>query len=150
MIPNKLYQQILENMPIFCIDIVLYHQGKVLLTYRTQEPAKDQWWIQGGRVFKNETFAQAVQRLAKREIGIEADIIKQIGAYEVFFLQGILPTKTGIHDVAVVFLVKPKDNTKIKLDETHKEWKWIDLIDDNLHNYVKTVLRDAKVFEQKT
>ena len=109
MIPNKLYQQILENMPIFCIDIVLYHQGKVLLTYRTQEPAKDQWWIQGGRVFKNETFAQAAQRLAKREIGIEIDIIKQIGAYEVFFEKGILPVKTGIHDVAVVFLVKPKD-----------------------------------------
>src|SRR3989344_3692653 len=114
MIPNELYQQILENMPIFCIDIVLYHNNQVFLTYRTQEPAKDQWWIQGGRVFKNETFAEAVQRLAKREIGIEVDIIKQIGTYEVFFKQGILPVETGIHDVAVIFLVKPKDNTEIQ------------------------------------
>ena len=146
MIPTNLYQQILEYLPIFCIDLVLYHQGKVLLTYRTQQPAKDQWWIQGGRVFKNETFSQAVQRLAKREIGIEVEILNQIGTYEVFFEQGILPTKTGIHDVAVCFLVKPKDKAEIKLDPTHQQWKWIDKIEAHWHPYVKTVLEEAKIF----
>ena len=145
MIPNELYQQILEHMPIFCIDIVLYHQGKVLLTYRTQEPAINQWWIQGGRVFKNETFSQAVQRLAKREIGIEVEIITQIGTYEVFFEQGIFETKSGIHDVAVCFLVKPKDSTEIELDQTHTKWKWIGRIESDLDPYVKKVLEDAKI-----
>ncbi len=87
MIPDNLYQQILENMPIFCIDFILYHNNKVLLTKRTQEPAKDQLWIQGGRVLKNERFKDAVQRLAKRELGIEVEIIKEIGTYEVFFIK---------------------------------------------------------------
>jgi colanic acid biosynthesis protein WcaH len=148
MIPNELYKQIIENMPVFCIDVVLVHEGKVFLTYRNDEPAKNQWWIQGGRVWKNEKIQDAVQRLAKREIGSEVEIINEIGTYEVFFNESPLEgVETGIHDLALCFLVKPKGELNINLDKTHKQWKWVDST-ENLHPYVKKVIEDSKVFEK--
>lgn len=149
LIPEKLYAQIRENMPIPCMDFVLYHKGKVLLTQRTQEPAKGQWWVQGGRIFKHETFAQALQRLAKREIGSEIKIIRQIGAYEFHSDAANFDVKTGTHDVAVVYLAAPKDeNVFISLDETHSKFKWVEEIDTDLHPYVKSVLKDSGVFRK--
>ncbi|HLC51662.1 MAG TPA: NUDIX domain-containing protein [Candidatus Nanoarchaeia archaeon] len=145
MIPNQLYQQILENMPILCIDFVLENEGKVLLTYRTEEPAKDQWWIQGGRVHKNEKLIDAVRRKAKDEIGIDVDIVKIIGTYEIMFEKGAFNLQ--VHDVAVCFLVKPKNGIRITLDATHQKYKWISKIEEDLHPYVKEVLDDSKVFQ---
>ena len=146
-IPEELYTQIRENMPVPCVDFVLYHKGKVLLTYRTQEPAKGQWWVQGGRIFKHETFAQALQRLAKREIGSEIKVIKQIGAYEFHSDKANFEVKTGTHDVVVVFLAVPaNDNFMVSMDETHSQYKWIDRIEEGLHSYVKEVIKDSDVF----
>lgn len=146
-IPSELYSQILEHMPIPCIDFVLYHKGKVLLTYRIQEPEKDQWWVQGGRIFKHETFDQALQRLAKREIGSEVKIIRKTGAYEYHSNQAAFGVKTGTHAVVVVYLVKPaNDNFTVSMDETHSKYKWIDHIEDDLQPYVKEVLNDSGVF----
>lgn len=148
LISDHLYLQILEHMPILCVDLVLVHQGKVLLTYRTQEPAKDQWWIQGGRVLKNERLTEAVQRLAKREIGIPVHILRQIGTYEFFSEKGPLAVQTGIHDVAVVYLVEPTESDfKLQLDFTHAQSRWISFIEDGLDPYIKTVLNDAGVFD---
>lgn len=144
MIPNNLYKKILENVPVLCIDFVLVNDGKILLTYRTEEPAKDQWWIQGGRVHKNEKLIDTVRRKAKEEIGIEVEIVRIIGVYEIMFEQGAF--NLPVHDVAICFLVKPKNDAKVTLDSTHQEYKWISKIDNDLHPYVKEVLSDSKVF----
>lgn len=144
MIPNDLYKKILENMPILCIDFVLVNNGKVLLTLRTKEPSKNQWWIQGGRVHKNEKLVDTVTRKAKEEVGIDVEIIRILGVYEIMFEKGAFDLP--VHDVAVCFLVKPKDNVKISLDHTHQKYKWIDKIDEELHPYVKEVLNDSKIF----
>jgi len=147
-IPEKLYSQILEYMPIACIDFVLYHKGKVLLTYRTQEPEKGQWWVQGGRIFKHELLEEALQRLAKREIGSEIKIIRKMGAYEYHsHTKAAFGVKTGTHAVVVVYLVKPlKNDFAISMDETHSKYKWIDHVEEDLQPYVKEVLKDSGVF----
>jgi len=147
-IPEKLYKEILEHMPIPCIDLVLYHKGKVLLTYRMQEPEKGQWWVQGGRIFKHEKLEEALQRLAKREVGSEVKIIRKMGGYEYHSkTKAAFGVKTGTHAVVVVYLVKPVDDDfEVSMDETHSKYKWIDRIEDDLQPYVKEVLKDAGVF----
>lgn len=149
LIPEKLYKQILEHLPIPCIDFVLYHKGKVLLTYRTQEPAKNQWWVQGGRIFKHEKLEEALQRLAKREIGSEVEIIKKLGAYEYHSDKANFGIKSGTHAVVVVYLVRPvDDNFTVAMDGTHSKYKWIDQIEKDLDQYVKQVIRDSGVFRK--
>lgn len=148
LIPSDLYAQILEYMPIPCIDLVLFHNGKVLLTYRTQEPAKGQWWVQGGRVFKHELLHDAVQRLAKREIGSEVEIIRQIGGYEYHSDKATFGVKNGTHAVVIVYLVKPMNNIfSVSMDKTHSKYRWVDRIEEDFDPYVKKVVEDSRVFQ---
>ncbi len=149
-IPADLYEKIIEHMPIPCVDLVLLHQGKVLLTLRTQEPEKGKWWVQGGRIFKNESLQEALQRLARREIGSEVKILKQIGVYDYFSKVSVFPeVKSGTHCVVVCFLVEPQEkNFSLRMDKTHSEGKWIDCVFEDLEPYVKKVIRDSGVFKR--
>jgi colanic acid biosynthesis protein WcaH len=151
MIDKKTYKKILDLMPIICVDLVLYHKGKILLAKRVNEPAKGMWWIPGGRVLKNERLTDAVKRKAKEELGIDIIIKKVIGIYEIRFKNGpIKGIKDGIHDISINFLVGLKNKkTDIKLDRTNKKYIWIDNINSSLHPYVKEVIYDCKLFDDK-
>ena len=150
-IPLPLYKKILDLMPIPCIDLVFKANNDVYLFKRNYEPAKDEWWLVGGRIKRNETFKQAAIRKAKEEIGVDIKIIKMIGTYEIFFPVNRFDTKDsqiGTHTIAIGFLVEPKQKGfKFKLNEEYKGCKIIKRVDNSLHPYVKKVLRDAKVFE---
>ena len=43
MIPADEYKHILDIMPIPAVDLVVVHEGKVLLVKRTNEPEKGKW-----------------------------------------------------------------------------------------------------------
>ncbi len=49
MLPAKLYEQIVENVPLVCVDILLAVDNGVLLVKRKKPPFKG-WWLPGGRV----------------------------------------------------------------------------------------------------
>lgn len=122
-------------MPRLCVDLVVHDNGKVLICKRNNEPLKGKWALPGGRVFKGETLAAAVFRVAKQELGIEVKIDRQIEVNEFFSLQ---PER---HDVSVAYLVYPADNETIKLDKQHSECKWTDsaeeLFEERTRNEVK-------------
>jgi len=146
-IPDEVYEKILEYSVISAVDGIIFHNGKVLLAKRTQEPCKGEWWIPGGKQNKNELPEDAVKRKIKNEIGIDVKVEKMIGVYDVMFDKTAFPNvKTGVHYVARVYVVTPV-NLEIKLDSTQKEYRWINRVEEGLHDYVKTALRDSKVFE---
>lgn len=148
-IPDEIYKQIVEHAVISAVDAIVYHQGKVLLALRKQEPCKGQWWIPGGRQYKGETGEEAVVRKMKEEIGLDVEVKKQVGVYDVLFdTASFQNVKMGIHYVARVFLVTPKENSnKIILDSTQTSFKWVSEIDEDLHDFVKTALSQSGVFE---
>jgi len=146
-IPVEEYKKIMELMPIFCVDIVLAHKGKVLLVKRKNEPAKEEFWFIGGRVFKNEKMKDAAIRKVKEEVGLDAEIVRQVGAYEFMSDKAVFPDiKTGIHSPVVLFLIKLLNDQEVKLDDASSEFKWINKIEPNLHPYVKQALEDSGVF----
>lgn len=148
LIPKKDYKMILENMPVCCVDLVFHLGNKVLLVLRKQEPVKGEFWLPGGRIFKNERLVDAVARKAKEEFGVDVIIERKIGVYEIMFNNGpFKDLKTGVHDIAVCFLVKPLNKDfKIKIDETSSDYKWVAHIERSMHPYLKEVLADSKVF----
>ncbi len=169
-ISPDLYEQIIENIPIPCVDFVILHEGKVLLTLRTQEPEKDKWWVQGGRIFKNESLLEALQRLAHREVGCKVKILKNLGAYEYFSKASVFSgVKSGTHCLVACFLVEPVLDSAEKLkeeksarksfspimafspvlDKTHSQAKWISRIEEDLDPYVKQLIENAGVFDNK-
>lgn len=144
---DDLYKEIIENMPFCCVDIVIHDAGKVLLVYRKDEPAKNQWWVPGGRIYKNEKLIDAVKRKVKEETGLDVEIEKRIGVYEFTSDKSLYPdVKSGTHAIAIVYLVRPiKKDQKIEIDSTSENFKWIDKIEENLAPYIKKILKDSEV-----
>ena len=146
-IPDELYRQIIETMPVFCVDLVVYESGKVLLTYRKNKPAKGEWWIPGGRLIKGERLIDAVKRKLKEETGLEAKKIEFIGLQEYFSEKAVFENvKTGTHTPAGIYLVEVKEGD-VKLDSTSSDYKWIDKIEEDLNEYVKKALKGSGVFD---
>jgi len=119
------YAQIMELMPILCVDAVLRNsKGQYLLVKRANEPLKGQWWVIGGRVLKGETLKQAVIRKIKEEAGFIIDSVKPIGYYEEVAHVNRFGSSTPLHTVSVVFSAIVDESVQIKLDNQSTDWKY--------------------------
>jgi colanic acid biosynthesis protein WcaH len=144
LIDQKTYKKIYSLVPIPCIDILITHHNKFLLGKRVQKPAQKQWFVPGGRIFKNETLTQAARRKVKEELGINIRVsdLKFLNAQQTIFKDSALGGP--IHTVNIVFLLPLKLKPKINFDRKyHSKMKWFSEIDKNWHPYVKTVLETA-------
>jgi len=147
-IPDNLYKQILENMPVLCVDIIISYLGKVLLIRRGEAPAQRKWWVPGGRLYKNERILDAAKRKALKETNLNIQIKKMVGIYEYFSKEGKYPDmKTGTHTPVIVFLAEIDDqNPRVELDRTSLDYMWIGKIEENLEPYIKKILKDSGAF----
>ena len=147
-IPQEVYENILEYSIIGAVDAIILHKGKVLLGKRTQKPVKGEWWIPGGRQKKGELPEETVRRKVKEEVGLDVKVEKFVGVYDVIFNETASPNvKTGVHYIARAYIVTLINSDEIpKLDETQSEYRWIDHIEEELHDYVKVTLKDSGVF----
>ncbi|MBI1936252.1 NUDIX domain-containing protein [Candidatus Woesearchaeota archaeon] len=152
-IPAQLYRKIVAMMPICCVDGILKSGKNVYLFKRSRAPAKNQWWAVGGRIFKWETFKEAMLRKAKEEIGIKVKITKQIGTYEAFFGTGYFEssgqkTKKGAHTISVCFVIEPEYRMfRLKPNDEYSAYKRISKVENNFNPYIKRLLNDSGVFK---
>lgn len=153
-IPPSLYRKIVESMPVPCVDVVLKSGSRVFLFKRAYEPAKNKWWLIGGRILRGETFEEAVKRKVKEEVGIDAKVLKMIGVYEEFFVRsrfdGNAESKKnkndGTHTLSICFVAEPiKKDFGFTLNEEYGDYKSIHKIEKGLDPYVKRVLRDSGI-----
>ena len=82
LIPAKIYKKIVELVPIVCVDIIIFYQGKYVLVKRKTEPLKGKWWIPGGRAYKGEESLETAKRKMKNEVGLKSNDIRLYGIYE--------------------------------------------------------------------
>lgn len=136
-IPNDLYAKIHESLPIFCLDLVIVQDQKILLVKRNREPAKDQYWFPGGRMFKGEQFMDTARRIAQGEVGIHIDSIQILGADNLVFAEDPFGHGKGTHTPTCIIKCNLVTND-IKLDQNHDEFLWWDPTKpiDGLHSYV--------------
>ena len=52
-ITDERYKAIVEAVPICCVDLIIKSKGKILLVKRKNEPLKGEFWLPGGRIYKN-------------------------------------------------------------------------------------------------
>lgn len=142
LIPWPLYRQIIESVPIACVDIALVDNGHVLLVRRRDAPAKGQLWLPGGRVMKGEMLRHAAARKAREEVGVDCHVGPIIHTAETIFEDG--PDGVAIHSInACFFLFARHSVDHIQLDDHHDEWTWVDTIDPGWHPYVRACLAAA-------
>jgi colanic acid biosynthesis protein WcaH len=143
-IQPELYNEIISNIPICCVDVVIMYNSQVLLVKRKDEPCKDQWWIPGGRLLKNEELRDCAIRKAYEEVGLKCFVGPMIHTEETIFKTG--PNNIPVHSVNICFMVFPYMDKELKvvLDSHGYDYKWIDGIELNCyHPYVNNCLKKA-------
>ena len=149
---DGLYQEIHQNMPIACVDIVLKtSDGGFLLVKRDNEPAKNQWWVIGGRVRKNESLELAVIRKVKEEAGIELNQLEKVsGGYETIFEEDPFGHQQGTHTINTLFVgnISDDDLKKVKTDKLHSEVKVFKYIENTWHPCLQQYLKDCGFIEK--
>lgn len=134
MIPLEQYKQILDVLPILCVDVIITNPcGEYLLVRRKTEPLKDQWWVIGGRVLKGETMEEAVVRKVKTEVGLTLRNLRPIGFYEEVFPDAPFDLQTGLHTVSVVFAGEVDERQVITLDGQSADWAYSKTLPDIFH-----------------
>lgn len=82
------FDGIVACTPLVAIDLIVEDlNGAVLLGMRNNPPAKNSWFVPGGRVRKGETLAAAFCRITQDELGYQAFITQSrlLGVYEHFY-----------------------------------------------------------------
>jgi colanic acid biosynthesis protein WcaH len=75
---------IIADTPLISIDLIIRNPaGAILMGRRINEPAKDSWFVPGGRIYKNEDLEDAFKRITNDELGFELKIMQArlIGAF---------------------------------------------------------------------
>jgi colanic acid biosynthesis protein WcaH len=124
-IPAEQYQQIIEVLPILCVDVVVKNpRGEYLLIKRANEPRRGQWWVIGGRLLKGETLEEAVVRKVREETSLEVEAPHPIGYYEAVSQENPFGLAPRLHAVSVVFSTVIDDGQHIRLDDQSLDWKY--------------------------
>lgn len=143
-IPESQFAVCQQHLPEACVEVLLEHDGGVLLARRTNEPAAGEWFTPGTRLYKGETLADAAHRVAREELGVAVDLTGQLGVYSHFWDTSSVPGVDSRHTVNVVFRATPADSElDIELDEQHDAYRFVSTPDPELHEYMQRYLSDA-------
>ena len=59
------FLKIVELTPLVSIDLIVFNdKDEVLLGYRKNRPARDSWFVPGGKILKDERIHQAFRRIS--------------------------------------------------------------------------------------
>jgi ADP-ribose pyrophosphatase YjhB (NUDIX family) len=132
-IPQRLYNQILKNIPIVCVDIVVTYRPSAfktlaLLIKRKDFPCKDQWWLVGGRMRKFESFHMTAKRILKEEVGIKLSnrnySLKTIALASTIFSES--PVKNNPMQSINIVCYCEVPNKKVILNSHSSDYEWFD------------------------
>ncbi|MCS2150043.1 GDP-mannose mannosyl hydrolase [Scandinavium manionii] len=141
---EHVFKCIVANTPLISIDLIIRNtEGKVLLGQRQNRPAKDFWFVPGGRIFKDESFEIAFQRITKEELGLKLNLTYTtfLGIYEHFYDDNFSEANFSTHYVVLGYELFV-DDLRAELPHTqHSSYKWFDedtISDDpTVHQYTK-------------
>ena len=136
-VPHALYSQILQSIPIPCVDLVVSDlSGKVLLLLRKNPPAAGHWWFPGGRVLFGETRADAARRKLQEECGLAGSKFVEIGTFDLIF-ESVQSPK--IHSITTLFSACVQRPDDLLLDDQSLEACWLEprqWLERDLHPFV--------------
>lgn len=123
------FLQVVANAPLVSIDLVVVDADRrMLMGWRVNEPARNSWFVPGGRIWRGETLEQAFARIASAELGPgEWDIAdaRLLGLYTHIYptnfsgVEGI-----GTHYVVLAHLVEVLERP-VPPDEQHSDFVWL-------------------------
>lgn len=123
-IPEELYKQFHELMPIACVDLVVFNGSSVLLLERLREPEKGKFWFPGGRLMKNESIDEAIKRILFEETGLTLRFSFFLECFNGLFQADPFGHGEKTHTISLVHRVVPETSGPVKFDDDHGSFFW--------------------------
>jgi colanic acid biosynthesis protein WcaH len=129
-LPAEAFASLVASAPLISIDLVIENaQGQILLGLRKNPPAKDYWFVPGGRIHKGEKLDDAFARLTQDELGVGAarSGARLLGVYEHFYDTDFtgMGGKTT-HYVVLAYRLTINRHEWHLPQQQHSEYQWID------------------------
>ena len=144
---NKEFKNVIDKTTLFAFDFIVSYKKKILLLKRKNNPAKNYWFVPGGRVYKNEKMNIAIKRILKNEININDrsfNCIKTGGLYEHFYKKDNVFEYRDLdtHYIVQTIIIELKNINNIKIDSQTSKFKFYTLNElkksKNVHRFVKS------------
>lgn len=139
------FVEVVKNAPLVSIDLIVENNhNQVLLGLRKNEPAKNYWFVPGGRILKNERIVEAFERIVKNELEInlaykDADFL---GVFEHLYPENFARKQEfSTHYVVLAYQVKIKQTLPNLPTTQHNRFEWFNkqslCKDKKVHPYIK-------------
>jgi colanic acid biosynthesis protein WcaH len=140
------FVEVVKYAPLVAIDLIIRNPaGQVLLGLRNNEPAKDYWFVPGGRIYKDETMPKAFQRITREELGQTLEIREGrfLGVYEHHYQENFAQAPGfGTHYIVLGYAVDLQETPPELPKAQHRQYQWV--TEDQLrqmpevHTYTKS------------
>jgi len=141
-VPASEWQSIVEHVPLVSVDLVVEHDGGVLLGRRENEPAKGEWFVPRGTVLKNEPRTEAVHRVAAEELGEPVKIVERLGTFEHVYETSEIAGVDTKHYVATAYRCRfERETPTLAGDDQHSELDLFEPPFGTHHPYVEQYLK---------
>jgi colanic acid biosynthesis protein WcaH len=145
MLEKDAFKTVVKNTPLVSIDLCIVWDGKILLGKRKNEPLKGFFFTPGGRILKNEAHLDCLKRVARSELGLIVDDLKQaelMGAYDHFYENSVFGEEVSTHYVNLPYYVYFDKRPELMPDDQHDTLEWFDLSKvangNEFHIYIKS------------
>jgi colanic acid biosynthesis protein WcaH len=137
--------EVVKKTPLVSIDLIIENtRSEFLLGLRKNAPAKDFWFVPGGRILKDEPIPDAFKRIAKDELAIILTYEKAefLGVFEHWYPDNFTQKqKASTHYIVLAHHIKIADTPLEFPNDQHAQYKWFDksslLKDEKVHPNTK-------------
>jgi len=123
------FESIYSKVPRLTVEIIVKNKNnEICLTKRAIEPCQGQWHLPGGTVQFGEAMTDAVKRIAKRELGIQVEELKNEG-----YIEYPSHYKKGLDSpVGIVFEVMNYSGD-FMINNESQDSGWFNKVPDGMH-----------------
>ncbi len=156
------FSELVQKAPLIAIDLCIIKKRSILLGKRLNNPAKNCFFVPGGRVLKNEKIKDTTNRILEEETSFrfKDDIysVSFLGVFEHFYNDNFLDNEDfNTHYITIAYLIDYKNLVKIDLkkkSEQHSEYLWLNPLKNdnksiNIHKYAMNYL-DLEAIKNST
>ena len=128
------------------VDLIVRNSdGDILLGLRKNSPARNFWFVPGGRVFKNESADRAIRRISMEELGFELQThdMKFKGVYDHIYMDNVFEDPSfNTHYIVLASEVVVPQRTLVFPEGQHSSYRFVAvanlLRDTDVHPFTKS------------
>jgi colanic acid biosynthesis protein WcaH len=124
------FLDVVRLTPLVAIDLIVRDaEARVLIGHRRNRPARDTWFVPGGRIHKDETLDAAFARIADAELGI-ARLARSTARFEGVFehhYEDNFAAEPGVstHYIVLAYALQLTSTAPVGQLDQHSEYLWL-------------------------